>query len=173
MLNEYDPAKLIVFSRDELKAARHARNPGSTTRACGISSATCAISRASPRVYGVDVVIHAAALKQVRPVNTTRWKRSRPIFSAADNVIDAALDAGVKTTLALSTDKAVNPVNLYGATKLAAEKLFVQGQPYAGEKATRLSCPATAMWSAAAAAWFRSLSSSATTAGCSPSPTSA
>ena len=73
-------------------------------------------------------------------MNTTRWKRSKPISWAASNVIDAALDAGVKKVLALSTDKAVNPVNLYGATKLAAEKLIVQSNAYAAGTATRFSC---------------------------------
>ncbi len=73
-------------------------------------------------------------------MSTIPWRPLRPTSWAASNVVEAALDAGVKKVLALSTDKAVNPVNLYGATKLAAEKLIIQSNSYAGGMATRFSC---------------------------------
>jgi UDP-N-acetylglucosamine 4,6-dehydratase len=88
----------------------------------------------------VDIVVHTAALKQVPACEYNPMEAVKTNILGSSNVIDAALDAGVERVLALSTDKAVNPVNLYGATKLAAEKLFVQSNYYAGDKVTRLSC---------------------------------
>ena len=89
---------------------------------------------------GVDIVVHAAAMKQVPACEYNPFEAVKTNILGAANVIDAAIDAGVEKVLALSTDKAVNPVNLYGATKLCAEKLFVQGNAYAGEGGTRFSC---------------------------------
>jgi UDP-N-acetylglucosamine 4,6-dehydratase len=89
---------------------------------------------------GVDIVVHTAALKQVPACEYNPMEAVKTNILGTSNVIDAALDAGVEKVLALSTDKAVNPVNLYGATKLAAEKLVIQSNYYAGDKATRLSC---------------------------------
>ena len=91
-------------------------------------------------MHGVDIVVHAAALKQVPACEYNPMEAIKTNILGSSNVIEAALDAGVKKVLALSTDKAVNPVNLYGATKLAAEKLFVQSNAYAGGMATRFSC---------------------------------
>ena len=85
-------------------------------------------------------MVHAAALKQVPACEYNPMEAIKTNILGSSNVIEAALDAGVKKVLALSTDKAVNPVNLYGATKLAAEKLFVQSNAYAGGMATRFSC---------------------------------
>ncbi len=82
---------------------------------------------------GVDIVVHAAALKQVPACEYNPMEAIKTNILGSSNVIDAALDAGVEKVLALSTDKAVNPINLYGATKLAAEKLIVQSNAYAGE----------------------------------------
>ncbi len=91
---------------------------------------------------GVDLVVHAAALKQVPACEYNPMEAIKTNILGSSNVIDAALDAGVEKVIALSTDKAVNPVNLYGATKLAAEKLFVQSNAYAGGTSTRfLLCP--------------------------------
>jgi UDP-N-acetylglucosamine 4,6-dehydratase len=89
---------------------------------------------------GVDIVIHAAALKQVPACEYNPMEAIKTNILGSSNVIDAALDAGVERVVALSTDKAVNPVNLYGATKLAAEKLFIQSNSYAGGRKTRFSC---------------------------------
>ena len=91
-------------------------------------------------MHGVDIVIHAAALKQVPACEYNPMEAIKTNILGSSNVIEAALDAGVQKVMALSTDKAVNPVNLYGTTKLAAEKLFVQSNAYAAGTATRFSC---------------------------------
>jgi UDP-N-acetylglucosamine 4,6-dehydratase/5-epimerase len=88
----------------------------------------------------VDIVVHAAALKQVPACEYNPMEAIKTNIMGTSNVIEAALDVGVKKVLALSTDKAVNPANLYGATKLAAEKLVVQSNAYAGSSSTRFSC---------------------------------
>ena len=140
MLNEYHPAKLIVFSRDELKQHE--------MRVAGIDHPSLRyfigdvrdLDRLRRAMHGVDIVVHAAALKQVPACEYNPMEAIKTNILGSSNVVDAALDAGVEKVLALSTDKAVNPVNLYGATKLAAEKLFVQSNAYAGGMATRFSC---------------------------------
>jgi UDP-N-acetylglucosamine 4,6-dehydratase len=98
------------------------------------------LDRLRRAMHGVDIVVHAAALKQVPACEYNPFEAVKTNVIGGANVIDAAIDAGVKQVLALSTDKAVNPVNLYGATKLCAEKLFVQGNAYSGEGGTRFSC---------------------------------
>ncbi|MBN2147136.1 MAG: UDP-N-acetylglucosamine 4,6-dehydratase (inverting) [Anaerolineales bacterium] len=140
MLNEFHPAKLIVFSRDELKQHE--------MRVAGLDHVNLRyfigdvrdLDRLRRAMHGVDIVVHAAALKQVPACEYNPMEAIKTNILGSSNVVDAALDAGVKKVLALSTDKAVNPVNLYGATKLAAEKLFVQSNSYAGGTATRFSC---------------------------------
>jgi UDP-N-acetylglucosamine 4,6-dehydratase len=89
---------------------------------------------------GVDIVIHAAALKQVPACEYNPMEAIKTNILGSSNVIEAALDAGVEKVMALSTDKAVSPINLYGATKLSAEKLFVQSNAYAAGTATHFSC---------------------------------
>src|SRR5205807_4 len=89
---------------------------------------------------GVDLIIHAAALKQVPACEYNPFEAVQTNVIGAKNVIDAAIDCGVKRVVALSTDKAVSPINLYGATKLVSEKLFVQGNSYSGPSGTRFSC---------------------------------
>lgn len=140
MLTEYHPAKLIVYSRDELK--QH------DMRQAGIDHPSLRFfigdirdrDRLKRALDGVDVVVHAAALKQVPACEYNPMEAIKTNILGSGNVVDAALDSGVKKVLALSTDKAVNPVNLYGATKLAAEKLIVQSNVYAANKITRMSC---------------------------------
>ena len=140
MLKEIHPAKIIVFSRDELKQHE--------MRVAGYDHPSLRYfigdvrdqERLRRAFHGVDIVIHAAALKQVPACEYNPMEAIKTNILGSSNVIDAALDAGVKRVVALSTDKAVNPVNLYGATKLAAEKLFVQSNAYAGGFATRFSC---------------------------------
>ncbi len=140
MLNEYHPAKLIVFSRDEQKQYEM-RTGGfdhpSLRYFLGDIRDTQRLRRA---FEGVDFVIHAAALKQVPACEYNPMEAVKTNILGSGNVIDAALDAGIKRVIALSTDKAVNPINLYGATKLAAEKLFVQSNAYAGGRLSRFSC---------------------------------
>ncbi|MBL7161543.1 MAG: UDP-N-acetylglucosamine 4,6-dehydratase (inverting) [Anaerolineales bacterium] len=140
MLDEYQPAKLIIFSRDELKQHE--------MRVAGFDYPNLRyfigdvrdLERLKRAVQGVDIVVHAAALKQVPACEYNPMEAIKTNILGSSNVVDAALDTGVKRVLALSTDKAVNPVNLYGATKLAAEKLIVQSNSYAGGKEPRLSC---------------------------------
>jgi UDP-N-acetylglucosamine 4,6-dehydratase len=140
MLKDHHPAKLIIFSRDELK--QHEMRVGgfdhpSLRYFIGDVRDETRLQRA---MHGVDIVVHAAALKQVPACEYNPMEAIKTNILGSSNVIEAALDTGVKKVLALSTDKAVNPINLYGATKLAAEKLFVQSNAYAGGKATRYSC---------------------------------
>jgi len=140
MLREVKPAKLIIFSRDELKQHE--------MRTSGFDHPTLRYfigdvrdeSRLRRAMNGVHVVVHAAALKQVPACEYNPNEAILTNIIGGRNVIEAALDNGVERVMALSTDKAVNPVNLYGATKLAAEKLLVQSNAYAGGLATRFSC---------------------------------
>jgi UDP-N-acetylglucosamine 4,6-dehydratase len=140
MLAEYHPAKLIVFSRDELKQHE--------MRVAGFNHPSLRyfigdvrdVERLRRAMHGVDIVVHAAALKQVPACEYNPMEAIKTNILGSSNVVEAALDAGVKKVLALSTDKAVNPINLYGATKLAAEKLLIQSNSYAGGMATRFSC---------------------------------
>lgn len=140
MLAEFNPAKIIVFSRDELKQ-HEMRTTGfdhpSLRYFIGDVRDMLRLRRA---MHGVDIVVHAAALKQVPACEYNPMEAIKTNILGSSNVVEAALDAGVKKVMALSTDKAVNPVNLYGATKLAAEKLFIQSNAYAAGKATRYSC---------------------------------
>ena len=142
MLREYRPKKLIVFSRDELKQHElqqfyAARRESSLRFFIGDVRDRERLERA---FRGVDVVVHAAALKQVPACEYNPFEAILTNVMGAKNIIDAALDQNVRKVLALSTDKAVNPLNLYGATKLCAEKLFVQGNTYAGGAGLRFSC---------------------------------
>ncbi len=140
MLEIYRPAKLIIFSRDELK--QHEMRQG------GIDGPNLRYfigdvrdeARLRRAMHGVDIVVHAAALKQVPACEYNPVEAILTNIMGARNVVEAALDMGVERVMALSTDKAVNPINLYGATKLAAEKLFVQSNAYAGGTGTRFAC---------------------------------
>ncbi|BBB49437.1 UDP-N-acetylglucosamine 4,6-dehydratase (inverting) [Pelolinea submarina] len=140
MLKEYQPAKLIVFSRDEQKQHEMRQagfdHPNLRYFIGDIRDA----ARLRRAFEGVDFVVHAAALKQVPACEYNPMEAVKTNILGSSNVIDAALDAGVERVIALSTDKAVNPINLYGATKLAAEKLFVQSNAYAGGRASRFAC---------------------------------
>jgi UDP-N-acetylglucosamine 4,6-dehydratase/5-epimerase len=140
MLREYHPKRLVIFSRDELK--QH------DMRAAGFDHPSLRYfigdvrdaGRLQRALAGVTVVVHAAALKQVPACEYNPFEAIQTNILGGRNVIDAAIDQGVRRILALSTDKAVNPINLYGATKLCAEKMFVQANAYAGAQETRFSC---------------------------------
>jgi UDP-N-acetylglucosamine 4,6-dehydratase len=142
MLHEKRPEKLVIFSRDELKQheMRQRFPDGNHSPIRYFVGDVRDKDRLYRAFHGIDVVIHAAALKQVPACEYNPFEAVQTNIVGAKNVIDAAIDCGVKRVIALSTDKAVNPINLYGATKLVAEKLFVQGNSYAGPSATRLSC---------------------------------
>ena len=136
LLEQHRPAKVIIFSRDELKQYEMARRlPDPRIRFfLGDVRDHLRLHRA---FQGVDVVIHAAALKQVPAAEYNPIEAIRTNINGAANVIDVALDRGVGRVVALSTDKAANPINLYGATKLCSDKLFVAANSYAGGKGTR------------------------------------
>jgi len=141
-LEELNPRKLIVFSRDELKQHEMRREfPDGMGSPMRYFIGDVRDGERLQRAFrGVDVIIHAAALKQVPACEYNPFEAIQTNVMGAKNIIDAAIDQRVQTVLALSTDKAVNPANLYGATKLCSEKLFVQGNYYAGEKQTSFSC---------------------------------
>jgi UDP-N-acetylglucosamine 4,6-dehydratase/5-epimerase len=140
MLKEYHPAKVIVFSRDELKQHEMRTSGYDHGNLRYFIGDVRDLARLSRAMHGVDVVIHAAALKQVPACEYNPMEAIKTNILGSSNVIEAALDTGVKKVVALSTDKAVNPINLYGATKLSAEKLFVQSNAYAAGTVTRFSC---------------------------------
>ncbi len=140
ILREYQPAKLIVFSRDELKQHEMRVSGFDHPNLRYFIGDVRDVDRLRRAMHGVDIVVHAAALKQVPACEYNPMEAIKTNILGSSNVVEAALDVGVQKVLALSTDKAVNPVNLYGATKLAAEKLFIQSNAYAGGLATRFSC---------------------------------
>src|SRR5512136_883303 len=141
MLKEYHPAKLIVFSRDELKQHEMRVNAGFDDPILRYFIGDVRdLDRLRRAMHGVDIVVHAAALKQVPVCEYNPMEAIKTNILGSSNVVEAALDANVKKVMALSTDKAVSPVNLYGATKLAAEKLTVQSNAYAAGSATRFAC---------------------------------
>ncbi len=140
LLEEKQPKKVIVFSRDELK--QHEMQVGGYNQEnlryfIGDIRDRERLVRA---LHGVDIVVHAAALKQVPACEYNPMEAIKTNIMGTANVVEAALDAGVKKVLMVSTDKAVSPANLYGATKLAGEKLTIQSNAYAGGSATRFSC---------------------------------
>lgn len=129
-----------IFSRDELKQYEMARAFDNDPRLRFFIGDVRDAQRMQRAMYGVDLVVHAAALKHVPICEFNPAEAVKTNIDGAQNVVDAAIDAGVARCVALSTDKAVNPVNLYGATKLCAEKLFVHGNVYAGPRTSRFSC---------------------------------
>jgi UDP-N-acetylglucosamine 4,6-dehydratase len=141
VLQRYQPRKLIIFSRDEFKQFQMREQFGEQHHHC--MRYFIGDVRDRQRLYraldGVDIVIHAAALKQVPAAEYNPFESVKTNVLGASNVIDAAIDCNVKQVIALSTDKAANPINLYGATKLCSDKMFVAGNHYAGAHGTRFS----------------------------------
>lgn len=141
VLERYRPDRLIVFSRDELKQSQMAERFPQAKYPC--MRYFIGDVRDKDRLYrafdGVDVVVHAAALKQVPACEYNPIEAIRTNVLGAANIIDAAIDRNVHKVLALSTDKAASPVNLYGATKLCSDKLFTAAGNYAGAHRTRFS----------------------------------
>ena len=139
-LEEKHPRKIIIFSRDELKQHEmkmHGYDHPSLRYFIGDVRDRERLVRA---MHGVDIVVHAAALKQVPACEYNPMEAIKTNIMGTANVVEAALDAGVKKVMTISTDKAVSPANLYGATKLAAEKLTIQSNAYAAGTATRYAC---------------------------------
>ena len=140
LLKEKQPKKVIIFSRDELKQHEMQVMGFNQPNLRYFIGDVRDRERLTRAMHGVDVVVHAAALKQVPACEYNPMEAVKTNIMGTSNVLEAALDAGVKKVMTISTDKAVNPVNLYGATKLAAEKLTVQSNAYAAGTATRYSC---------------------------------
>ena len=139
-LQRHRRGTIRIYSRDELKQYEMAARYAGDSRLRFFIGDVRDRDRLYRAMHGVDVVVHAAAMKQVPVCEFNPAEAVKTNVDGAQNVIDAAIDAGVPKTIALSTDKAVNPVNLYGATKLCAEKLFIHGNVYAGSRASAFSC---------------------------------
>ncbi len=139
LLNRTAVERVVVFSRDELKQHEMHNQYGSSERLRFFLGDVRDRDRLWRAFDGVDVVIHAAALKQIPAAEYNPFEFVKTNVLGAQNVIDAAIDRGVERVVALSTDKASSPINLYGATKLVSDRLFVAGNSYAGRKKTRFS----------------------------------
>jgi UDP-N-acetylglucosamine 4,6-dehydratase (inverting) len=139
ILNNYIPKKIIIYSRDEfkqdvMKKEFMTKYPMMTDKLRFFIGDVRDKDRLYRAFNGVDYVIHAAAMKQVPACEYNPFEAIKTNIHGAQNVIDAALDCDVKKVVALSTDKAVNPINLYGGTKLVSDKLFIAANAYSGEK---------------------------------------
>lgn len=128
-----------IFSRDELKQ-HDMRQRLADDRVRYFIGDVRDPERVARAVQGVDIIIHAAAMKQVPTCEYNPFEAVKTNILGAQHIIDAAIDQQIQQVMAVSTDKAVNPINLYGATKLCAERIFVQGNSYAGPRPTRMSC---------------------------------
>lgn len=136
-LAKYEPKKVIIFSRDEMKQWEMAKLFQGDSRVRFFIGDVRDKDRLYRALDGVDYVVHAAATKIVPTAEYNPFECVKTNINGAMNLIDACIDKGVKRVVALSTDKASSPVNLYGATKLASDKLFVAGNSYSGGHATR------------------------------------
>ncbi|MFC1747397.1 UDP-N-acetylglucosamine 4,6-dehydratase (inverting) [Pseudomonadota bacterium] len=138
-LEKYNPKRLVIYSRDEMKQWDMAQKYAGDDRVSFIIGDVRDRDRLARALDGIDFVIHAAATKIVPTAEYNPFECVKTNINGAMNLIDVCIDSGVKRVVALSTDKASNPINLYGATKLASDKLFVAGNPYAGTHETRFS----------------------------------
>ena len=138
LLDRYLPKKIIIYSRDELKQYEMAQVFDSTIMRYFIGDVRDS-TRLKQAMDGVDYVIHAAAIKHVPIAEYNPMECIKTNINGASNVIEAALANEVKKVIALSTDKAANPINLYGATKLASDKLFMAANNMVGTRPTRFS----------------------------------
>jgi len=139
VLSTTSVSRLVVFSRDELKQSEMAAQYANEQRIRFFIGDVRDYDRLARAFDAVDIVVHAAALKQVPAVEYNPIEAVRTNINGAENIINAALDRDVKRVIALSTDKASSPINLYGATKLVSDKLFVNGNAYVGGRVSRFS----------------------------------
>jgi UDP-N-acetylglucosamine 4,6-dehydratase len=137
ILREHEPAVVRIYSRDELKQYDMRRTFDDDPRLRFFLGDVRSLERLTQATRGCDVIIHAAALKQVPACEYNPFEAVQTNVIGAENVVSAAIGNDVPKVVALSTDKAVNPVNLYGATKLCAEKIVSQGNAYAAESPSR------------------------------------
>lgn len=138
-LKKYDPEKLVVFSRDEMKQWEMAKLYGGDKRVRFFIGDVRDKNRLHRALHGIEYVVHAAATKIVPTAEYNPFECVKTNVDGAMNLIDACIDQNVKKVVALSTDKASSPANLYGATKLASDKLFIAGNSYGGEGGSRFS----------------------------------
>lgn len=138
-LERFDPKKIIIYSRDEMKQWDMAKKFVNDPRVRFFIGDVRDRERLYRALDGVDYVVHAAATKIVPTAEYNPFECVKTNINGAMNVIDACIDKGIKRVVALSTDKASQPVNLYGATKLCSDKLFISGNSYSGGKNTRFS----------------------------------
>jgi len=138
-LDKYNPKKIIIYSRDEMKQWEMAKKFEGDSRVRFFIGDVRDKERLYRALDGVDYVVHAAATKIVPTAEYNPFECVKTNISGAMNLIDACIDKKIKGVVALSTDKASSPVNLYGATKLVSDKLFVAGNSYSGEHGTRFS----------------------------------
>jgi UDP-N-acetylglucosamine 4,6-dehydratase (inverting) len=140
VFENYNPKKIIIYSRDEYKQFLMQKQFAAYDKKIRYFIGDVRDEKRLQRAFdGVDIVIHAAALKQVPAAEYNPIEAVKTNIHGAENIINAAIDKGVQKVIALSTDKAVNPVNLYGATKLVSDKLFISGNAYVGDKNTLFS----------------------------------
>ncbi len=138
-LGKYNPKRLVIFSRDEMKQWEMAKLFKNEPRVRFFIGDVRDKERLSRALHGIDYVVHAAATKIVPSAEYNPFECIKTNIIGAMNLIDTCIDKGVKRVVALSTDKASSPINLYGATKLASDKIFVAGNSYAGSNDTRFS----------------------------------
>ncbi|MDE0926437.1 MAG: UDP-N-acetylglucosamine 4,6-dehydratase (inverting) [Methylophilaceae bacterium] len=138
LLDEHDVKRLVIFSRDELKQFEMQQHLNSPKLRYFLGDVRDK-ERLTRALDGVEIVIHAAAMKQVPASEYNPMEAIKTNIIGADNVVNACIDQGVERVIALSTDKAANPLNLYGATKLCSDKLFVAGNGLSGRHRTRFS----------------------------------
>ena len=131
-LEKYNPKRLVIYSRDEMKQWEMAQKYQDDPRVRFFIGDVRDKDRLARALDGIDYVVHAAATKIVPTAEYNPFECVKTNINGAMNLIDVCIDRGIKRVVALSTDKASNPINLYGATKLASDKLFVSGNAYAG-----------------------------------------
>lgn len=136
-LAKYNPRRLVIFSRDEMKQWEMAKSYQNDERVRFFIGDVRDKDRLARALKDIEYVVHAAATKIVPTAEYNPFECVKTNVNGAMNLIDACIDQGVKRVVALSTDKASNPVNLYGATKLASDKLFIAGNSYSGTQDTR------------------------------------
>ncbi len=139
ILEQYNPKRVIVYSRDELKQFEMQENLPSSRVLRYFIGDVRDLGRLTMAMEGVDIVIHAAALKQVPVAEYNPFEAVKTNIIGGQNIIDSALKCGVKKVIALSTDKACSPINLYGATKLTSDKLFIAANNYKGKNDIKFS----------------------------------
>ncbi len=143
VLKRFKPKKLVVYSRDELKQYEMQKDPFFKKHAKTIRYLIGDVrdaERLHRAFHDIEIVVHAAALKQVPAMEYNPFEAIKTNVIGAENIINASIDQGIDRVIALSTDKAANPISLYGATKLCSDKLFIRANTYTGKGKTKFAC---------------------------------